>query len=270
MLKRLRNGDIGLIIPYLEKNEMETTFLTAGIQAFGMENRSDDGRSGEYFGWFEGTRLCGIVGFNNIGICLLHYEDPIVLAEFGRLLLQRQFHTLMGFGRILEPVYELLQGRKAAREIVRGEFLVNRNLKPFDASGVDIKSSQQVDDRVAAAFITGICQIEGQGAGPAEALRMLRRHSEEEYLFLLLCNEIVAQAYVQFSAGRIAQIGGVFTRQDLRGIGCCKMIVAELCQRIIFRGQLPALIVRSDNLPALAAYAAIGFESSGNYLLIKY
>ncbi|MGB9819137.1 MAG: GNAT family N-acetyltransferase [Thermovenabulum sp.] len=58
------------------------------------------------------------------------------------------------------------------------------------------------------------------------------RAKEEDYIFAVYNNEIVAQAYIQAATDLVNQIGGVYTKEEYRGKGICKALVSELCKRI--------------------------------------
>ena len=104
-----------------------------------------------------------------------------------------------------------------------------------------------------------------------EVTNVLKYKSEEEdFIFLLKDNEIVAQACIQTTTSMLSQIGAVFTPFEQRNKGYCKAVVSEICSRIVSRGKTPTLMVRKDNIPAVKAYCSLGFEYYEDYLIIKF
>ena len=81
--------------------------------------------------------------------------------------------------------------------------------------------------------------------------------------------KFVSHAKIQAYTNTIGQVGAVYTEEEERGKGYGKAVVSEICRRIIARNKIPTLIVRKNNVPAVKAYTALGFEKFDDYLLIK-
>lgn len=93
---------------------------------------------------------------------------------------------------------------------------------------------------------------------------------EEDYVFLIKDDKIVAQANIQTTTDEINQIGGVYTSEEERGKGYCKAVVSEICKRITARGKIPTLMVVKKNTPAVKAYSVLGFKHYDDYLIIEF
>jgi ribosomal protein S18 acetylase RimI-like enzyme len=271
MLKLLTRTDLPTVLAYLERHPLETTFLNGNLFSFGLENRTDDGRSGDYFGFYVGSELKGVIAFYNMGTCIPHYEAGTAIPEFASLLLKRQYKMLLGFRTLVDPLYQEIRCRKPFREYAESEYLTNHSCKAAICQEAVFRRASEIDSQVTAEFVLRAYQDGyGEEKNKLEVLRMFREHSgEEEFLFLISGGQIVAQAYLQTSTSKVAQIGGVYTAPEARGRGYCKAITSEFCRRITGQGKLPALIVRKDNIPAKRAYTSIGFNYYGDYVLIK-
>jgi hypothetical protein len=93
---------------------------------------------------------------------------------------------------------------------------------------------------------------------------------EEERLIAVKNGKMVAYAGIQAYTNTINQIGSVYTAEDERGKGYCKAVVSELCERILSRNKMPTLFVKKNNIPAVKAYSALGFEHFSDYLFIRF
>lgn len=272
MLKLLKQSDMPAVLAYLYRYPVEAAFLLGNILTYGIEKRSRRGRSGDYFGYYIGAELKGVIAFYNLGSCIPHYESQEAIAELSRLMLRRNYKMVLGFHKMVGPLIECLGSKKPLRENAESQYMINRQLKPFALEGALFKTAAEVGeiraaDFVANAYRRGYNDIKSR----QEILKMFREHTEDEqFLFLLINGEIKAQAYVQTSTPAIAQIGGVYTMEEERGRGYCKAITSEFSRRIICKGKLPSLIVRNDNIPAKRAYEHIGFCYYDDYSIVKF
>jgi predicted GNAT family acetyltransferase len=65
----------------------------------------------------------------------------------------------------------------------------------------------------------------------------------------------------------LATIGGVFTHPEYRGRGLARGVTGAVARDLVDAGvQLLALNVKQDNVPAIAAYRALGFTVHRPYL----
>jgi ribosomal protein S18 acetylase RimI-like enzyme len=75
----------------------------------------------------------------------------------------------------------------------------------------------------------------------------------------------VAGIHVYSPEYRVAALGNITTLPELRGRGLAKKVTAGCCKLLLKNVDLIGLNVRSDNLPAIRAYQAIGFEKAAVY-----
>ena len=82
--------------------------------------------------------------------------------------------------------------------------------------------------------------------------------------------EIFAKANINLYSSKIIQISGVFTAESHRCKGYASSLVntvALLAQKV---GRKATLLVRQENLNAMAAYRKAGFSISGTYKAVYY
>lgn len=273
MIRILNENDKPIVEEYLERNHIETTFLIGNVKYFGLENRKDLRRCGDYYGYFENGNLKGIIPFYNLGSCIPHFESKEAIPYFVELINDREFKFLLGMKKFIEPLYNELKPLKQNEKVSDSYYFVNKNFKEFKIPEVEIKSFHEIDLDLAADFIV---ETNRKGFGNMEytkeeaVMSLNQRAKEEEYLFLINDNLIAAGANIQTSTDRISQIGAVYTKPEHRGKGYCKAVVSNLCSRIIAKGKMPTLMVRKNNTMAVKAYEALGFEFYDEYLFVEF
>jgi ribosomal protein S18 acetylase RimI-like enzyme len=76
----------------------------------------------------------------------------------------------------------------------------------------------------------------------------------------------VAGVHVVSQTYRVAALGNITTRPDVRGQGLATVVTARLCQELLRAGiEHIGLNVKADNPGAIACYERIGFERVGSY-----
>lgn len=73
--------------------------------------------------------------------------------------------------------------------------------------------------------------------------------------------QIVFQAYLSASLPEVAQVQGVWVPPEHRNLGIATRSLAEMCRRNLASSNHIVLRVQSQNLPALAVYSRIGFQT---------
>lgn len=272
MLRQLNEWDRSVLLGYLQRNEEETAFLIGNVDQFGIINRGNILRCGDYFGYFEGDTLQGVIAFYNMGNCFLHYESFEAVPYFSRLMTIRRFSMLLGVDRIVRPLFEIIRYRKRIRDFEECEYYVNYELKPFKLEGsefinVSTDNSPDLLSFVRMAYLRG---FDAERTLEGTKLLLSQKGEEEDFIILAMDNKPMAQACIQAVTANTNQIGAVFTLEDERGKGYGKAVVSELCERIAGRGKLPTLIVNKQNTPALNVYKALGFERREDYLITRF
>ncbi len=271
MFRYLNEWDRTVLLDYLMKNEEEAAFLIGNVQQFGITNMSGILRCGDYFGYFNGDTLKGVIAFYNIGNCFLHYDSEEAVDYFFRLMEMRRFSILLGVDRLIKPILGRIRHSRYIREIEECSYCVNKDFKPFSLEGIRFVNIFEDIDIEVINFIRK-AYLNGFGAERSiEGTKLLlsQRGDEEEFIILSKGNRLMAQACIQTSTDNTSQIGAVYTLEEERGKGYGKAVVSELCERIIKKGKTPTLIVNKQNTPALSAYKALGFEEKDDYLIVK-
>jgi uncharacterized protein len=271
MIKLLTEEHKDIVLEYLEKHHIETTFLIGNVNCFGLDNNPEMRRCGDYYGYFEDGVLRGVLPFYNLGSCIPHYDSVEAIPYFAVLLRQRTFEFLLGMEKIIKPLYSHIKFKKHALEYSESSYYVNKNLKPFYLEGITIMDADITNPSIVEFFEKARLEGFHNKRASQEVINTIKYNSEEEdFILLLKDNKIVAQACIQTTTSMINQIGGVFTTPDERGHGYCKAVVSEICSRIVSRGKTPTLMVRKNNIPAVKAYSALGFQYCDDYLIIRF
>lgn len=271
MLRPLNEWDRADVFDYLNRNEEEAAFLIGNILQCGITNRSDILRCGDYFGYFEGRVLRGVIAFYNLGTCIPHYESVGAVPYFSQLMTMRNFSMILGMDRVVRPLYDSIRHYKSLREFEECYYFVNNNYKPFKLEGAEYLDVSGDNEINILSFVRK-AYLRGFGAERTiEGTRLLlsQRNKEEDFIILSMNNKLLAQACIQTFTDSTNQIGAVYTLEEERGKGYAKAVVSELCERIINRGKLPTLVVNKQNIPAVNAYRALGFEQRDDYLIIR-
>jgi predicted GNAT family acetyltransferase len=66
------------------------------------------------------------------------------------------------------------------------------------------------------------------------------------------------------------QIGGVFTRPDLRHRGAARAVMTALLEHVRRDRRQACLFVKKDNAPAIRLYLGLGFDVRGEYRISYY
>jgi len=254
------------------RNEEEAAFLIGNAEHAGIMNRSGILRCGDYFGYFRGHALEGVIAFYNMGNCFPHYESFEAVPYFSQLMLMKRFTMLLGAERIIRPLFDIIKYSKCIKGVEECGYYINHELVPFkleDSEFVDVSkdSSMETLSFVRDAYLLG---FDAERTLESTSLLLSQKGEEEEFILLRMDGKLVAQACIQAVTLNTNQIGAVYTLEEERGKGYGKAVVSELCERIRGRGKLPTLIVNKQNSPALSAYKALGFEERGDYMMIRF
>lgn len=271
MFRQLNEWDRDIIFAYLDRNEEETAFLIGNSLQFGIMNRSNVLRCGDYFGYFEGNTLKGIIAFYNLGNCIPHYESVRAIPYFSQLMKMRRFSMLLGVDRLIRPLFESIRYYKSLREYEECSYCTNSDFKPFKLEGAEFIEVSADNDISILSFVRK-AYLRGFGAERTiedTKLLLSQKGEQEEFIILSVDKNPVAQACIQTFTDSTSQIGAVYTLEEERGKGYAKAVVSELCERIIHKGKLPTLIVNKENTPALSAYKALGFAQHDEYIIIR-
>ena len=66
MIQLLKQENKEIVLEYLEKYHIETTFLIGNVDCFGLDNNAEMRCCGDYYGYFEDDILRGVLPFYNL------------------------------------------------------------------------------------------------------------------------------------------------------------------------------------------------------------
>lgn len=268
----LRNRDMNIVMNYLERRHVESTFIIDSIEKYGFENNMLLKKNGDYYGYFYEENLMGIFSFNNMGSFTCYYDDDRVLNKVALLKAVKKYKPkfMIGMEKIIRPLWKRLEKIFKWYEYDECYYMLLNKHKfknfPCDKEIINAKNyefSKSID------FLIEVEKAFNRKPKTINELKnsVYERIGEEEYLYLLDNGEIVSQAVIKTTTSRINQIEGVYTLPRYRGNGYAKALVSILCNNIIERGKIPALIVSKTNDSAIQAYRDIGFEYYDDYVV---
>ena len=85
-----------------------------------------------------------------------------------------------------------------------------------------------------------------------------------------LSGTAIAKAGTNARGFQVDQIGGVFTEERYRGSGIGALVMTALLERIFRTKRMVSLFVKTTNLPAMALYRKLGFQSLDGYRIAYY
>ena len=273
MIRLLTEEDKVTVEAYLERYAVETVLLASNVRRYGIENDRLSRRSGDYYGYFAGSQLRGILALYNLGSVIPHFDEPAAAQHFARIMAARRFEVMAGMKQVVEPLERALYPHKLAQMYEESYCLINQANKPGSAERpYRVVDAADIDRSKALDFIVEAYRLGFQRRFNRElAAKLLDdRGCEEDFVFRTADGEPQAQAMIQAVTDQVTQIAGVYTNERSRCQGYCKEVVAELCRRSRIYGKMPTLMVRKDNFPAIRAYRDIGFTYYGDYLVVKY
>lgn len=276
MRKLLLRRDTGRLTAFLMREEAANTFILGNLLYYGVE---DDGRylrCGDYWGYFNGDELAGVVAFFNNSQCMVYYNDDRVVQPMAQQITDNAVRLVLGSDRCVRPMAPMLRG-------IGGNMVVRRQIFMEHRSGTarrEIHPLLEYDDakdransRAVQDFIMR-CMKEGFGYNISRGTvkRLLKEKTEHEpYLLARAAGKYVAQAHIQTRTPGYCQIGGVCTLPEERHKGYAQAIVQRLMAGIpADGGRRPCLVVNEDNTVARGLYDALGFREAGRLMLIDF
>ena len=80
------------------------------------------------------------------------------------------------------------------------------------------------------------------------------------YASLTQEGEVASIAYIQDVTNKVAMIGGVYTRDDLRRRGYARSCLSYMINKLFHRFKYVGLLVEEDNYKAINLYKSLGFK----------
>lgn len=272
--KLLKKQDINIVMDYLEKNHIESTFIIGNIEKYGLENNKLQKRNGDYYGYFNDEDLRGVFSFTNMGSFICHYEDDKILNKIILLKAVKEYKPkyIFGMKKMIEPIWKKFERTFEWHSYDDCNYMILNNEEFSDFTGdAKIVKAKNFDFFKTVDFLIEVEKAFNRKPKTVNELKnsVYERIGEEEYLYLLDKDKVVAQAVIKTTTSKINQIEGVYTLPEYRGKGYAKAIVSKLCKNIMDKGKLPALIVSKTNESAKKAYEKIGFKHYDDYIMTE-
>lgn len=97
-----------------------------------------------------------------------------------------------------------------------------------------------------------------------QAMRFAKTHACSGNMYLWLKNDVVvSMARIVRYGKRFVRLTSIGTERAARGNGYAKMLVGELCSRLLADGITPVLYARSENPSSNRCYQNLGFIKAG-------
>ncbi len=259
-VRRLTLADRAMLIRYLERDRAHHLFHLCNLEQPGMDHPEL-----RYFGAFAGAELVGDLMLlrANAGVA---WDTPAVAPHFARILVNEQSGALSGRRDRVEPVLARLPAGMAERSVpaqlaaVRAE-----NLRPWAGRGERMARLSDID---ALADLYDQNMLLRAVSHAENVLRLERTLTTGGLIALVERDGRVVSAARTSAIGRgMAMIGGVATRPDYRRQGFARACTGRLCRILLDQRIEPYLTYDPTNLAASRAYAALGFEDIGAWLL---
>ena len=80
----------------------------------------------------------------------------------------------------------------------------------------------------------------------------------------------MSKAELLVRTGRMAAVGGVYTRPEHRCQGFSRACMSLLCETVFRKGETVCLNVAESNRPARRLYRGLGFRELCDYLMVRF
>lgn len=280
LVRQLHPGDEEKLEAFLVQYIDSSMFLRGNMRVAGL---IDDGSryGGAYVAAFEDDRIIGVAAHYQIGNVIV--QLPVRNDEVLRRTVELSGREVTGFlgpyDQIVAACEALAFDRSTARYDSRqGLYALALNkLNVPDALAEHRVSARLFEpddfDTLIEWYLQYVLELSGEAETPKVRQRwrdgVQRMHDEKRAWVLIDDDELVASTAFNSALPDIVQIGGVFTPTDKRSRGYAKCAVAASLIEARDNGvERAVLFTGEDNVPAIRAYEALGFEKVGDYGLI--
>lgn len=285
MIKRLDVRDIKEIVYFVYENINRGIYLLQGIiweRGRGFIGLRDGSK---YYGYYSEGQLKCLLLFTAAGSFMpLICDESIfkkldllrIIKENNPTLIKGDAQSVDGVWRIINKVvsgydikkcmlmrysYECEGQSDCTKEIPRR--LLDDKFRFLDIDKIDINTSIGFLLEVEKAFDRNPLSINKL------KLKVNNKSEFDDYIFVSKGNEIVGQGLVEFEGPKVALIGGIYAKPDVRRHGIGEAVTTELMRRIANREQDTYLTVLCDNEGAVKLYEKLGFSTVEDYYLVN-
>lgn len=218
--------------------------------------------------------LCLVLGWRTaMPVCL----EPEAAAAFGHALHQRgvSLEHVVGHRQAVGELWEAYRNHRRARLERPQHFYVLQPedfLPPGEPSAVRPARLLDLDVLVdaSAQMYREETLSDPYAEDPEGFRRMHRRRILQDTCFVWRddLGRALFKADVSCASSYGAQIAGVFTDPERRGLGIARRAMGDICRMLLSRYPLVTLYVNADNLAAIRLYERLGFRPHCPYQTI--
>lgn len=279
MLERVGEESLDEMIRYLQAHELESILLL-GERARHATARGATTDPLTLLGYRWEGQLVAVQGFFHYGRWVPHFANEVIPADVHQRsmiedMVIRRVRWIMGVERVVEPLLARLDGRRFRLNYDEHDALCAvdaTQLRSHPLAGV--RRASPADTEAVAelrrAFESEYFGLPLERVDRAWCVNAAARYVADGAVVVERERRIVAMVAVESLLAQLAHIGAVYTVPRYRGQGLAKGAVAALCQELLRTHPRVTLTVRTDNLPAQRAYAALGFQAVGDYRMARF
>lgn len=272
----LLRSDAGGVAAFLAREETANTFMLGNLLYFGAENNERMLRCGDYWGYWSGDTLVGVVAYYNNSQCMVYFTDEAAARPIGAQISQSPIRLVLGSERCVAPLAPHIRGVPGNR-VVRRQIFMERAEAWSGEGGLSGGQFEDARRRIGSWAVQDFvmrCMKDcfGYTVSRGTVRRLLKEKTRHEpYLLLRVGGKYVAQAHVQSRTPGFCQIGGVCTLPEERRRGYARAVVTEMMGLIAQDGGRRAcLVVNEDNVGARRLYDELGFRETQRLTLIDF
>lgn len=275
---RLGPGDLPEALAFLERDPVLHVYLVALALRDAFTRPRDETWAVRRDGAIVASLHLGGVS----GAVLPAGDDPAALDALAAVALERR----AGLPRRIHVIGPRPAARRLAARFAEAGFaprlardqvymsLPRGRLAPF-ARLPELRRAAPADH--AAVFESGArlraeeLEEDPRAADPAAYARRVEEECRDGYTWVWLDAEgLRFRASVSAMSGDAAQVSGVYTPPERRGLGHATRGLGELCARLLERVPAVCLFVNDFNAPALAVYRRLGFRPIADWASLFY
>jgi RimJ/RimL family protein N-acetyltransferase len=279
-LRILQPGDEAALEAFLLPHLESSMFLVGNARHAGLED-SGQRYGGAYAAAFEGGEITGVAAHYWNGNLI--FQAPKHAERLWRYVAKASGHEIKGFIGPNAQVSTAIAGlalRDADVQLDQTEGLYRLDLSDLripeglDSGQLRARRMEPGDVDLLTGWWVSY-SVEALGSENTAELReriwagMKRRLDERRTWVLEDQGRRVSMSGFNLAIREAVQVGGVFTPPELRGRGYARAAVAaSLLDARAEGAETSILFTGVDNLPAIRAYAALGYRHIGDYRLV--
>lgn len=285
MIKKLDVRDIKEIVYFVYENINRGIYLLQGI--IWERGRGFIGlREGsKYYGYYRDGQLKCLLLFTAAGSFMpLICDDAIfkkldllrIIKENNPTLIKGDSQSVDGVWKIINKVVSGYDIKKCM--LMRYEFQCEDQANcikeiPQSSIGDEFRflDIDKIDINTSIGFLLEVEKAFDRNPLSINKLKLKVNNKSEfdDYIFVSKGDEIVGQGLVEFEGPKVALIGGIYAKPDVRRKGIGESVTRELMRRISSREQDTYLTVLCDNDGAVKLYEKLGFLTVEDYYLVN-